>query len=182
MPKGNNLNLATILEGQAKMQQEFADLKKRSADEMVALRQENSKLRRKIEVDLTQKRKNTELPTPQPTKEESEYNHIPRTTTTHHSTSISTHHTTTVPVHHSHTLPTHNTTNPLTTHILPHHCTSTFPTIIRYPIPPDSRHPFIYGITETQYMNSKIFYHILKSESEFHMSIVLKGLGLDQLK
>jgi len=30
------------------MQQELANLKKRSADEMEALRQENSKLRRKI--------------------------------------------------------------------------------------------------------------------------------------
>ena len=31
-------DLATILDGQAKMQQELADLKKRSADEMEALR------------------------------------------------------------------------------------------------------------------------------------------------
>ena len=53
MPAGNNLNLAAILEGQAKMQQELADLKKRSADKMEALRQENFRLRRKIEVDLT---------------------------------------------------------------------------------------------------------------------------------
>jgi len=37
-------DLATILDGQAKMQQELADLKKRSADEMEALRQENSRL------------------------------------------------------------------------------------------------------------------------------------------
>jgi len=35
---GNNLNLAAILEGQAKMQQELDDLKKRNADEMEALR------------------------------------------------------------------------------------------------------------------------------------------------
>ena len=39
------------------MQQELADLKKRSVDEMEALRQENSRLRRKIEVDPTQKGK-----------------------------------------------------------------------------------------------------------------------------
>ena len=41
----------------AKIQQELVDLKKRSADEMEALRQENSHLRRKIEVDPTQKGK-----------------------------------------------------------------------------------------------------------------------------
>jgi len=39
------------------MQQELADLKKRSADEMEALRQENSRLRRKIEADPTLKGK-----------------------------------------------------------------------------------------------------------------------------
>ena len=33
-------DLAAILDGQAKMQQELADLKKHSADEMEALRQE----------------------------------------------------------------------------------------------------------------------------------------------
>ena len=38
MPTANNLNLAAILEGQAKMQQELVDLKKYSADEMEALR------------------------------------------------------------------------------------------------------------------------------------------------
>jgi len=53
MPANNNLNLAAILEGQAKMQQELVDPKKRSADEMEALRQENSRLRRKIEADPT---------------------------------------------------------------------------------------------------------------------------------
>jgi len=50
-------DLAAILDGQAKMQKELADLKKRSADEMEALRQENSRLRRKIEADPTQKGK-----------------------------------------------------------------------------------------------------------------------------
>ena len=36
-PTGSTLDLAAILDGQAKMQQELADLKKRSADEMKAL-------------------------------------------------------------------------------------------------------------------------------------------------
>jgi len=49
--------LAAILDGQAKMQQELADLKKRNADEMEALRQENSRLRRKIEANPAQKGK-----------------------------------------------------------------------------------------------------------------------------
>jgi len=47
-------DLAAILEGQAKMQLELADLRKRSADEMEALKQENSRLKKKIEVDPTQ--------------------------------------------------------------------------------------------------------------------------------
>ena len=46
-------DLAAILEGQAKMQQELVNLKKRSVDEMEALSQENSRLRRKIDVDPT---------------------------------------------------------------------------------------------------------------------------------
>ena len=50
-------DLTAILDSQPKMQQELADLKKRSVDEMEALRQENSHLRRKIEVDPTQKGK-----------------------------------------------------------------------------------------------------------------------------
>jgi len=37
-------DLAAILEDQTKMQQELADLRKRNADEMEALRQENSRL------------------------------------------------------------------------------------------------------------------------------------------
>jgi len=56
-PANITLDLAAILDDQAKMQQELADLKKRSAEEMEALRQENSRLRRKIEVDPTQKGK-----------------------------------------------------------------------------------------------------------------------------
>ena len=70
-------DLAAILDGQAKMQQELADLEKRSADEMEALRQENSRLRRKIEADPTQKGKAKETskaarsPAFQPIEEES---------------------------------------------------------------------------------------------------------------
>jgi len=50
-------DLAAILEGQTKIQQELDDLRKRSVDEMEALRQENSRLRRKIKADPTQKGK-----------------------------------------------------------------------------------------------------------------------------
>jgi len=49
-PFNITLDLAAILEGQVKMQQELANLRKHSADEMEALKQENSRLRRKIEV------------------------------------------------------------------------------------------------------------------------------------
>ena len=44
-------DLAAILDGQAKMQQKLADLKKRNVDKMEALRHENSRLRRRIEAD-----------------------------------------------------------------------------------------------------------------------------------
>jgi len=76
-------DLAAILDGQAKMQQVLADLKKRSAEEMEALRQENSRLRRRIEADLNLKGKAKETseavksPAFQPTEEESEYNPTP---------------------------------------------------------------------------------------------------------
>jgi len=43
--------ISRILEAQARMQQEFAEYKKRNADEMEALREENSRLRQKIEAD-----------------------------------------------------------------------------------------------------------------------------------
>ena len=87
-------DMATILDGQAKMQQELVDLKKRSADEMEALRQENSRLRRKIEADPNQKGKAKETseaarsPTFQPTEEENEYNPTPHSFTTIQQTSI----------------------------------------------------------------------------------------------
>jgi len=87
-PAGITPDLAAILDGQAKMQQELVDLKKRCVDEMEALWQENSRLRRKIEADPTLKGKAKEAfeaarsPTFQPTKEESEYNPTPHTFTT----------------------------------------------------------------------------------------------------
>jgi len=45
------LEISRILEAQARMQQEFTEYKKRNADEMEALREENSRLRQKIEAD-----------------------------------------------------------------------------------------------------------------------------------
>ena len=80
-------DLAAILDDLAKMQQELADLKKRSAEEMEALRQENSRLKRRIEVDPNLKGKAKETseavksPAFQPTEEESEYNPTPHTFT-----------------------------------------------------------------------------------------------------
>ena len=87
-------NLAAILDGQAKMQQELADLKKRSVDQMEALWQENSRLKRKIEADPTLKGKAKEAseaarsPAFQPTEEESEYNLTSHTFTTTQQTPI----------------------------------------------------------------------------------------------
>jgi len=96
-------DLAAILDGQAKMEQELTGLKKRSADEMEALRQENSCLRRKIEADPTLKGKAKEAseaarsPTFQPTEEESEYNPTPHTFTTTQQTPIPSTHPTHLP-------------------------------------------------------------------------------------
>jgi len=144
-------DLAAILDGQDKMQQELADLKKRIADEMEALRQENSCLRRKIEADPTQKETSDAAKSLafQLTKEESAYNPTPHTfTTTQQTPTLSTHHThfhptlprnTTVPTPAA-TLPTthiqpYNIPPTLpTTHIPPHNFTSTFPTLIHHPI------------------------------------------------
>ena len=84
-PSGIAPDLAAILDGQVKMQQELADLKKRSAEEMEALKQENSRLRRRIEADANLKGKAKETseavksPAFQPTEEESEYNPTPHT-------------------------------------------------------------------------------------------------------
>jgi len=102
-------DLAAVLDGQAKMQQELANLKKRSADEMEVLRQENSRLRRKIEVDPTLKGKTKEASetarslTFQPTEEESEYNPTPHTFTTTQQTLIPSTH----PTHFPSTQPGH---------------------------------------------------------------------------
>jgi len=91
-------DLAAILDGQARMQQELADLKKRSAEEMEALRQENSRLRRRIEADPNLKGKAKETskavksPAFQPTEEESEYNPTPHTFTTTQQTPVTSTH------------------------------------------------------------------------------------------
>ena len=117
------------------MQQELTDLKKHSVDEMKALRQENSRLRRKIEVDPTQKGKAKETFDVagslafHPTEEESEYNPTPHTfTTTQQTPILSTHHT-----HFHSTLP-RNTATPTpaatlpTTHIPPYNMPTTLHT------------------------------------------------------
>jgi len=97
-PPGIAPDLAAILDGQAKMQQELADLKKRSAEEMEALKQENSSLRRRIEADPNLKGKAKETseavksPAFQPTEEESEYNPTPHTFTTTQQTPLTSTH------------------------------------------------------------------------------------------
>ena len=176
-------DLAVILDGQAKMQQELADLKKHSADEMEALRQENSRLRQKIEVDPTQKGKAKETsdaarsPAFQPTEEESEYNPTPHNfTTTQQTPILSTHHThfhptlpgntaaptpaATLPITH---IPPYNMPPTLpTTHNPLHNFTSTFPTLVHHPIPPHPfpstqprhRHPFTDFIANTPSLHS----------------------------
>ena len=91
-------DLAAILDDQAKMQQEFTDLKKRSAEEMEALRQENSRLRRRIEADPNLKGKAKETSEAmkslafQLTEEESEYNPTPHTFTTTQQTPVTSTH------------------------------------------------------------------------------------------
>jgi len=97
-PAGITPDLAAILDGQAKMQQELVDLKKRSVDEIEALRHDNSRLRRKIEADPNLKGKAKETsevarsPAFQHTEEESEYNPTPHSFTTTQQTPIpSTH-------------------------------------------------------------------------------------------
>jgi len=127
------------------MQHELADLEKHGADELEALRQENTRLRRKIEVDPTEKEKAKETfdaarsPAFQPTEEESKYNptlHI--FTTTQQTLILSTHHT------HFHPTLLGNTAAPTlaatlpTTHIPPYNIPSTLPTthIPPYNMPP----------------------------------------------
>jgi len=126
------------------MQQELADLKKRNADEMEALQQENSRLRRKIEVDPTQKGKAKETSDAagslafQPTEKENEYNPTSHTfTTTQQTLILSTH-----PTHFHSTLlgntvaPTPAATLP-TTHIPPYNMPTTLHTTH---IPPYNPH------------------------------------------
>jgi len=80
------------------MQQELVDLKKRNAEEMEALRQENSRLRRRIEADPNLKGKAKETsevvksPAFQPTEEESKYNLTPHTFTTTQQTPVTSTH------------------------------------------------------------------------------------------
>jgi len=68
--------VSRILEAQARMQEEFVEYKKRNAEEMQALREENSRLRRRIETDKAAGEPN---PPPyskldvHPTENESEY-------------------------------------------------------------------------------------------------------------
>ena len=159
-PASITLDLVAILDGQAKMQQELTDLKKRSADEMEVLWQENSRLRQKIEADPTLKGKAKETsevarsPTFQPTEEESEYNPTPHNFTTTEQTPIPSTHpytaaptptatlpTTQIPYNipttlHTTHVPPYNPQYPPTSHIPPHNLTSTFPAMITHPIPP----------------------------------------------
>jgi len=157
-PANITLELAAILDGQAKMQHELADLKKHIVDEMEELRLENSRLRQKIEVDPTQKGKGKETsdvtrsPAFHPTKEESGYNPTPHTfTTTQQTVILSTHHT-----HFHPTLPG-NTAAPTPTATLPTTHIPPFPTLIHHPIPPHPlpstqpkrHHPFMDFIANT---------------------------------
>jgi len=161
-PSGITPDLAAILDGQVKMQQELTDLKKRSAKEMEALKQENSRLRRKIETDANLKGKAKETseavrsPAFQPTEEESEYNPTLHTfTTTQQTPPASTHphhlpsghpgltapSTTHAPHNippalHTTYIPPYNPQYLPTTHIPPHNITSTFPAMIHHPPPP----------------------------------------------
>ena len=178
----NQLDLATILEGQAKMQQEFANFKKRNIDEMEALRQQNTRLKRRIEADANQKGKEKEdskIPECQPTEEESEYNLTPHTFTT---TTLPTHHT---PINHTTTLPTHHTPTLPIAHIPPHHYTNTFPTIIWHPIPAHPHkccHPFIVGITETPLPNQweafTLEHYAGDTDPDEHVKIYVTHVGL----
>ena len=194
MPANNTSNLAAILEGQAKMQHELADLKKCSANEMEVLRQENSRLRRKIDADPTQKGKGKELleaprsPAYQPSEEESEYTIPPHTlslplnkhpSSPHHT---ATHHPTTIPAqpttnHPAATLPT--------THIPSHHYSTTFPTIVQHPIPPHPskrRHPFIDTITTTplpsQWEPFTLDHYAGETDPDEHLKVYIPHVSL----
>ena len=73
---GPSSDISRILEAQARVQQEFTEYKKRNTDEMEALREENTRLKRKNEADkamggLGPALSRVELPPA--TEEESEY-------------------------------------------------------------------------------------------------------------
>jgi len=125
------------------MQQELADLKKCSVDEIEALRQENFRLRRKIEADPTQKGKAKETseaagsPAFQPTKEESEYNPTPHTFTTTQQTPILSAH----PTHFHSTLPGHTAAATPAVTLLTTHVPYNMPTTLHTThIPPYNPH------------------------------------------
>jgi len=190
-------DLAAILEDQAKMQQELTNLRKGSADEMEALRQENTWLRRKIEADPTQKGKAKESleapksPAHQPSEEENEYNPTPHTfTTTQQTPIISTHHTNihpTIPRHIA--APTPATTLP-TTHIPPHNFITSFPTFVHHPIlphplppqPPKCRHPFTITITNTplpvQWEPFTLDHYTGETDLDEHLKIYITHVAL----
>jgi len=46
---GPSMDLAAILEAQAKMQQELANYRKRNVEEMRAMREDNTKLKKRVE-------------------------------------------------------------------------------------------------------------------------------------
>jgi len=48
----SQVHLVAILEGQTEMQQEFVEFRKRSTEEIEALRQKNSCLKRKVEAEI----------------------------------------------------------------------------------------------------------------------------------
>ena len=89
----SQVNLVAILEGQAKMHLEFMEFKNRSVIEMEALKQQNSQLKRKIDVEAAHnqmKEKEILVDSKNPlyanstlfAEEESEYNPIPHTAAT----------------------------------------------------------------------------------------------------
>ena len=80
---GPSSDISRILEAQARMQQEFAEYKKRNTDEMEALRQENARLKRRIEAGKAMEEPEIapcRADLPPVTEEESEYKPTGHTT------------------------------------------------------------------------------------------------------
>jgi len=79
----HSVNLTVILEAQAKMQQEFVDYKKRNAEEMEVLREENTRLKKRVEITKGKRVNKSRHAGPRAmindTEEESEYNHTQST-------------------------------------------------------------------------------------------------------